>query len=88
MSENNLVNNRFAGVGLQLQGARVENNHFAFNFNGVDTPGLTNLVIHNSFTGNTNAAINGLGNPGLPIGPLISAAALATNTNPNANFSY
>lgn len=88
VSQNNFINNRQVGVILNHQGTRVENNNFAFNNYGVSSsPNRTNLIIHNSFFGNSNAAVIGF-SASTPIGPLISASGLATNTNPNANFSY
>ncbi len=87
ISENNLLNNSFAGVSITGNGSRVENNNLDFNYNGVNTPGATNVIIRNTFTGNTNAAVLGI-TAGMPVGPLINAAAMGTNSNPAANYTY
>ena len=87
VSENNLLNNSFAGVNANFNGSRIEYNNFAFNYNGINTPAATNVIVRNSFTGNTNAAVLGIA-AGMPVGPLINGTAMATNTNPCANYSY
>jgi hypothetical protein len=44
------------------------------------------VIVRNVVVFNTNAfSINGSGNI---IGPIINAAGVATNNNPNANYSF
>ena len=83
---NNCPNNKIAGIisgqgGHRIEGNTVEANGFGINCN----PSTGNLIIRNSATGNvTNynvAASN-------TTGPVITSSTIATNTNPDANFSY
>jgi hypothetical protein len=86
-TENNLLNNTFAGLSMSGNGNRIENNNVNFNYYGIYTIGVTNVIIRNSLTGNTNAAIVGI-TAGMPVGPVINGTTMATNTNPNVNISY
>jgi len=63
---------------------RIEANHAAFSYRGLSIQGTANLVIRNN-TGNTTMA-NFIAANNLA-GPFINAAAIATNTNPHANYA-
>lgn len=89
VEQNDFIKNSFSGISANGGANSIRNNHFSFNYNGysANSSSFTNLIVNNSFTGNTNAAILGI-SASLPIGPLITSSAIATNTNPNANFSF
>jgi hypothetical protein len=63
---------------------RIEANHAVFSYRALSIQGVGNVVIRNN-VGNTTVA--NFFNAGNLVGPFINAAALATNTNPHANYS-
>src|SRR6185503_2749636 len=80
--------NTGAGIFMNSSGGLVEGNHVRQNGTGISTSlsSATNTIIRNFSVFNTNAyVINGTGNI---VGPIINAAGVATNINPNANYSF
>lgn len=66
-----------AGPGLQVSGehCRIENNHFTLNGRGLLVTGTSNVIIHNSASGN---AIDYDVAPGNDLGPIGRAATLSS----------
>jgi parallel beta-helix repeat protein len=76
-----------SGIRVTGTGNRLEGNHLLSNFDwGLSLFGGGNLVIGNSASGNT------AGNYDIPsgnaAGPIVTSAALLSNTSPNANYDY
>lgn len=78
--------NRGVGApGLSVSGtSRVENCHFTDNDIGILVQGSGNLIIGNSFRVNTTQTSIV---PDNTVGPFVSSANIATNTNPHANYT-
>lgn len=86
--DNQCVGNTGSGILLNGTAGRVEGNYVRLNAYGIfsTVSSSTNVVIRNFAIGNTNAySISGSGNI---VGPIINAAGVAANNNPNANFSF
>lgn len=84
--QNNFVGNA-SGMFISTRGNRVDENHFAYNSTGLTlgSGSSSNLVVRNSFQGNTNSAMS-VGGTFQSIGPSVTFSSIATNTNPFANF--
>lgn len=86
--DNVCVGNTGVGIFMNSSGGKVEGNYVRQNGTGISTgsSSATNVIVRNVVVFNTNAfSINGSGNI---IGPIINAAGVATNNNPNANYSF
>lgn len=51
---------------------------------GISVTGTGNIIVRNSVTGGTRYSIAA----GNSVGPIVTAAGMAANTNPGANFDY
>jgi len=86
--DNVCAGNTSAGIFMNGSGGRAEGNYLRQNGTGISTGGSssTNVLVRNTLVFNTNAfSISGVGNI---VGPIINAAGVATNINPNANYSF
>lgn len=74
-------------VGIEVTGAdnRVEGNNVADSTTGISVTVVGNLIISNSVSGGTTRYSIVAGNAA---GPIVTAANVATNTIPTANFDY
>jgi hypothetical protein len=82
---NQVHGNSLTGISAVGAGNRVEANNAAGNGTGFDIPDPGSLVIRNSARGNTNNYSIGAGNV---VGPFVTAATVATSSNPHANYVY
>ncbi len=63
-------------------GSRIEDNHLTFFTLGVELSGSQNLVVRNSFSRTTTS----IDAPTSIVGPMVTSATIATNSNPHANY--
>jgi hypothetical protein len=75
------------GAGVHATGGnnRIDGNNVVRNDRGIDVDTVSNLIIHNSAAGNLTEYEIFAGNA---TGPIVGAASVATNSNPNANFDF
>jgi parallel beta-helix repeat protein len=78
-------NGSASGAGIHVIGARcrVQSNIVSVNDRGIEVDMAGNLVVGNTAAGNATEYDISAGNG---VGPIVTAANVATNTNPNANF--
>ncbi|MFN0135447.1 MAG: right-handed parallel beta-helix repeat-containing protein [Phycisphaerae bacterium] len=90
ISDNNCKSNGQAGTGAgiyaQNDGNRIEGNNVIDNDYGVQVTSAGNLVIRNSARDNSTGNFNVIA--GNSVGPWVTAATIAANTNPHANYIY
>jgi hypothetical protein len=83
--ENNDTDGNGNGIVVKGTDSRIEANNVTGNTIGIDVNGTSNLIIRNSASGNGTAYSIVAGNS---VGPLVTSANIATNSNPHANYDY
>lgn len=83
-----LRNNNVSGgtTGILASGTdnRIEGNTVVGSSTGISVTGTGNIIVRNSVTGGTRYSIAA----GNSAGPIVTAAGMAANTNPGANYDY
>src|SRR5262249_52562193 len=79
------IGNGQAGIHTRSYGCRIEGNTVNENARGLDVSFAPNLIIRNWFADNNSGNSIAAGNV---VGPTVTAANVATSTNPNANYNF